>query len=154
MATQGNWTWIDRALQKIADGTISLTGHTFHMVLLGSAQALSPTFVGGSGDARYADLTAELATANGYTAGGVAVASPALTRQAAATVVWSTGVASWTLTGTITYKYAALVDWTATNKDILAFMDVDTGGGTISPIAGLYALNPDPSFGWLYWQQP
>jgi hypothetical protein len=33
-------------------------------------------------------------------------------------------------------------------------MDVDTGGGTISPIAGLYALNPDPTNGWLYWQQP
>jgi hypothetical protein len=153
MATQGNWTWIDRALQKIADGTILLNSHTFHMVLLGSGQAVSATFAGGSGDARYADLSAELATANGYTAGGVAMSSTALSRPSVSQVNFSSAVVSWTLTGSITYKYAAIVDWSATNKDILGFMDTDTGGGTISPVAGLYALNPDPLLGWLYWQQ-
>jgi hypothetical protein len=33
-------------------------------------------------------------------------------------------------------------------------MDLDTGGGTISPIAGLYALSPDATNGWLKSVQP
>jgi hypothetical protein len=145
--------WIDRALKKIADGTISLSADTFHMVLLGSAQAISATFTGSSGDARYTDLTAELATANGYTNGGLALTGQTLSRVGANEVAWTTGVAAWTLTSSITFKYAALIDWAAANKDILAFMDMDTGGGTISPVSGLYALNPDPANGWLYWVQ-
>lgn len=153
MAIQGPMTWMDRALKKIADGTISLSGDTFHAVLLNSSQAISATFTGSSGDARYADLTGQLSTANGYTNGGVALTSVALARGAANIVTWTSAPASWTLTGSITYKYLVLVDWTATNKDILSFADFDTSGGSISPGAGLYSINPDSTYGWLYWQQ-
>lgn len=153
MAIQGPVIWIDRALKKIADGTISLPGDTFHMVLLGSAQAISATFTGSSGDARYADLTAELATANGYTNGGLALTGAVLSRPAVNTTAWATAAAQWTLSGTITVKYAAIIDWTAANKDILAFCDFDTGGGTISPTPPLFAVNPDGANGWLYWTQ-
>lgn len=153
MATQGPMTWMDRALQKIADGTIHLSSDTFHMVLLGSSQALSATFTGSSADGRYADLTNELSTANGYTNGGLALTSAALSRPAVNSTAWTTAAARWTLTGTINFKYAAIVDWTATNKDILGYLDMDTGGGLVSPGAGLFALNPDPTLGWLYWSQ-
>jgi hypothetical protein len=154
MATQGPMLWMDRALKKIADGTINLAGDTFHMALLGSAQALSATFTGSSGDARYADLTAELSTTNGYTNGGLALTGASLSRVAVNQTAWTTAAAQWTLTSTgITFKYAAIVDWTAANKDILAFVDMDTGGGLVSPGAGLFALNPDPANGWLYWSQ-
>lgn len=153
MAIQGPMVWIDRALKKIADGTISLSADTFHMVLLGSAQSISATFTGSSGDARYADLTAELSTANGYTNGGLTLTSTALSRPTVNSTAWTSASAQWTLTSTITLKYAAIVDWTATNKDILAYCDFDTGGGTISPIAGLFAVTPDSTNGWLYWTQ-
>lgn len=153
MAIQGPMTFIDRAIKKTNDGTVNLASDTFHMVLLGSAQALSATFTGSSGDARYADLTAELSTANGYTNGGLALTGAALSRPAVNVSAWTTAPAQWTLSASINVKYAALVDWTAANKDILAFCDFDTGGGLISPGAPLFALNPDPTFGWLYWSQ-
>jgi hypothetical protein len=153
MAVQGPFVWIDRALKKIADGTVNLSSDAFHMVLLNSSQVVGATFTGSSGDARYADLTGELATANGYTNGGVALTGQALSRPAVNTTAWTTGAAQWTLTGAITLKYAAIIDWTAVNKDILAFCDFDTGGGSISPGAGLFVLNPDAVDGWLYWTQ-
>lgn len=153
MAVQGPITWIDRALKKIADGTIDLASDTFHMVLLDVSQALSATFTGASGDARYADLTGEFTTASGYTNGGLALTGVALSRPAVNTTAWTTAAAQWTLTGPITLKYAAIIDWTAANKDILAFCDFDTSGGSISPAVGPFALNPDAVNGWLYWTQ-
>lgn len=154
MAVQGSMTWMDRALKKIADGTISLSGDTFHAVLLGSSQTISATFTGSSGDARYADLTGELSTANGYTVGGVALTGQALSRPSVNQTAWTSAAASWTLSGNLTgVKYFALVDWTATNKDILGFMDFDTGGGSVTLAAPVFANNPDPALGWLYWQQ-
>lgn len=153
MAVQGPMTWIDRALKKIADGTISLTGDTFHAVLLNSSQAVSATFTGSSGDARYADLTGELSTANGYTIGGVALTGQALARPAVNQTSWTTALATWTLSGSITVKYFAIVDWTATNKDLVGFMDYDIGGGTVTLAPPTYALNADPTLGWLAWQQ-
>lgn len=156
MAIQGPMIWIDRALKKIADGTINLSSDSFHIVLLNASQALSATFAGGSGDARYADLAGELLTANGYANGGLALTGAALNRAGVNTVAWTTNPAQWTFSGTITCKYAALVDWTAANKDILAFCDFDTGGGSITagpPSSPLFAVNPDPVNGWLFWTQ-
>lgn len=152
MAVQGPMTWFDRALKKIADGTINLASDTFHAVLLNSSQPISATFTGSSGDARYADLTGELSTANGYTNGGLALTG-ALSRVGANEVAWTTAIAAWTFTGSVTFKYLAFIDWTAANKDILGFMDMDTSGGSVTPAAGLYAQNPDPANGWLYWVQ-
>jgi len=153
MAIQGPMTWIDRALKKIADGTMNISSDAFHMVLLNSSQAISATFVGSSGDARYADLTGELSTANGYTNGGLSLTGLSLTRVAVNTVSFTSTAAQWTLTSSITFKYVAIVDWTTANKDILGFCDMDTGGGSISPSTGLFAINPDAANGWLYWTQ-
>jgi len=154
MATQGPMIWIDRALQKLGDGTIKLSSDTFHAVLLGSAQVISATFIGGSGDARYADLTAEFPTANGYTVGGVALSGTAFSRPAVNQAAWTTAAAQWTLSGTLAgVKYMAIVDWTAANKDIVMYCDFDTGGGTISPPPPMFAQNPDPTYGWGNWQQ-
>jgi hypothetical protein len=46
---------------------------TIKAVLTTSTQAITRTFTGSSGNARYTDLTNELGTASGYTAGGVAL---------------------------------------------------------------------------------
>lgn len=128
----GSWTWFDRALLKIGDGTIRLDSHTFNMVLLTSAQALTAGFVGGSGDARYADLTAELTTANGYTVGGVALTAQSLARVGTSAVGFN-GTAAWTPTGAgLVFKYAAIRDVTAANGDLVSFVDLDTTGGSVT----------------------
>lgn len=127
------------------DGTISLKNDTFKLVLTTSAQAIDATFLGSSADCRYADLTNELSTANGYTAGGLTLTSDTLTRttttQTNDTVAWDTADAVFTLTGGgITHKYALIYSNTATNKDLVCFCDMDTGGGSISPLAGTYTI--------------
>lgn len=154
MAIQGSITWIDRAIKKYTDGTINLASDAFHLVLLTSSQAISATFTGTSGDARYADLTGELATGGGYTNGGLTLTGSTMGRPAVNTAAWATAAAQWTFTSALTFKYAAWIDWTAVNKDILCFCDFDTGGGSITPTTGIpFALNPDATNGWLYWLQ-
>lgn len=143
MAVQGPFVFLNRAKLKVLTGggtTINLTTDTFKAALCTSVQALDGTFLGSSTDARYADLTAELTTANGYTAGGLALSSLALTRFTGSatndSVAWDCADLVWTLTGGITFKYLVIYDFTATNKDIIALCDMDTGGGSVSPLAG------------------
>ena len=145
MAVQGAYFEINLAKLKVLNGTVNLSSDTFHIVLCTSAQGLSPTFTGTSGNAQYSDLTNELTTANGYTAGGIVMPSTTLTLSGG-TVTFGAGNPTWTLTGGgITFKYAAIVDWTATNKDIVFYCDMDTSGGSVSPIAGALQIQTNAS---------
>lgn len=145
----GPWTVFNKALVKPFDGTVDLDTHAFKCVLLGSAQALDATFVGASGNARYADLTAELATANGYTNGGLALAGISITSPATATRSWNATDLSWTLTGSLTVKYAAIFDDTLANKDLLCFCDFNPGGAAV--IASVSPLVLVTSQGIIQW---
>lgn len=146
---QGLPTWFEAASEKYARGTIDLDSHTFKAVLLGSAQALTAGFAGGSGDCRYADLTAELATANGYTAGGLALTGVTISRTAGVNL-WTASNLSWTLSAPITFKYLGIYDDTATNDDLLCFMDLDVGGTTVTASMSPLVFIP-PVTGILGW---
>lgn len=138
----GNFTLFNIAKKKLGDGTIDLDTHTFKIALCGSSQSIDATFAGTSTDARYADLTAQLSTANGYTSGGATLASVTWTRSTG-TVTFDAADVSWTLTGAgITYKYGVVYDDTATNKDLLGFFDADnsSGSATTSPTAGTHTI--------------
>lgn len=154
MANLGSWTLFDAALPKIINGVgpISLPADTFKAALVTSAQALSKAFVGSSGDARYADLTAELATASGYTNGGLTLSGQSV--SSSPTPHWTVNSWQWTLTGSITFKYCVLFDFTAPNEDLLAFVDMDTSNGDIIATAGPLQFVPDGSFGLFQWTQP
>jgi hypothetical protein len=152
MPTLGNFTLFDAALAKImnAAGPINLTSGTIKAVLTTNSQALSHSFVGASGNARYADLTAELATASGYTNGGVALSGLSIA-GASNLWYWTAAPWSWTLSGSIVFKYCVLFDFAATNKDLLAFVDMDTGGTNITAVAGALQYTPGASgiFDWI-----
>lgn len=136
------FTLFNKAKKKLGDGTIDLDTHTFKVMLCGSSQSIAANFAGTSTDCRKADLTGELSTANGYTAAGVSLGSVTW-NESSGTVTWDAADTSWTLTGAgITYKYAVVYDDTATNKDLLGFVNMDDSGGsaTISPAAGTHSI--------------
>lgn len=139
--TTGNFVMFDAAkLKSLA--TLRLGSDAMHAILCNGSQALAEAFTGLSGDCRYSDLTGELATASGYTVGGAALTGVTLT--SGPFVPWAADTTGWTITGTITPKYVVIVDWSAPNQDLIAFVDLSTGGGTISvgPDAFNVSLNP------------
>jgi hypothetical protein len=150
--SNGPFTWFNGALDKIAKNVIRLDTQDVYAVLVGAAQAIDPTFVGASTDCRYADLTAELATANGYTVGGVLLSNRAFSR-AAEQVKYTADPIVWTLTNSITYKYLIL-RMNNTNNDLLAFMDADTtsGAAVATPTAGTLQINPNVN-GYIGWKR-
>lgn len=136
------FTLFNKAKKKLGDGTIDLDTHAFKVMLCNASQSITAAFAGTSTDARKADLTGELTTANGYTAAGVALGSITW-NEASGTVTFDAADTSWTLTGAgITYKYAVIYDDTATNDDLLGFVNMDdsSGSATISPAAGTHSI--------------
>lgn len=74
----------------------------------------------------------ELSTANGYTAGGVTLTSPATT--SGQTTSWTAGNAVWTSTGTLSAVAAVVYDSSpASNKPLISFVQF---GGTVTAPSG------------------
>ena len=152
---QGSLFYLDRAVQKIEDGTIKLDGtHTLKAALTTITQPLSRSFLGGSGDARYADLTNELATANGYTNGGLSLSGVTISRQTTSKSKFTSSSFSWTLSGSITFKYVVIFDFSSTNKDLIMVCDMDDSGGSAVALTGTLQFSPDSINGWGYMEQP
>lgn len=137
MATQGVFHVFNWAKLKLLTAPINLGTDSFAAVLTMAAQPLDPTFLGVSGDARYADLTAEVPTGGGYTKGGFALTGVALTRITTAAlndmVAWDCANLAWSFAG-VTFKYVVIFDTTAPNHDLVALCDMDTDGGSVTPI--------------------
>jgi hypothetical protein len=135
----GTFTVLNDAKIKLFNQVIKLNSDTFHVALLTNAVALSNTFVGSSTNAQYSDITSEV-TGTGYTAGGATMGSPALTTSAG-TVTFTGNSVSWT-SATFAAKYAVIYDYTATNKDIVGYMDLDTGApGGDAATNGTFTVN-------------
>lgn len=143
----GTFTILNKAKQKLVDGTMDLDSHTFNAALATNAWSPSATYVGTSTNAQYSDVgAAEVANGNGYTTGGKALTGVALS-TATGTVTWTSSAPSWSAS-TFSAKYLIIYDFTATNKDILGYMDLETTVGTgVSPSNGTLTVNPNAS-GW------
>ena len=137
----GNWIVFNIAKKKIGDGTLDLDTQTFKMALCTSVQALDATFAGSSTDCRYADLTAQVAAAGGYTTGGKTLTATWV--RATGTITWDVDDQAWT-SSTITAKYAVIYSDTATNKDLLCVCELDTGG-SVSTTSGTLTVTINAS---------
>lgn len=136
----GPWTWFDIATEKYAKGNLDLVSDTLKLILTNNTQVIDRTFSGTSTDCGYSDITGELSTANGYTAGGYVLTSQSITRSTR-TNTWSAGNVTWTLTGDLTFKYGIIYDDTSANKDLIAFFDSDNSSSSAESTAPLSSVS-------------
>lgn len=99
----GNWTFPDASRKKLLDGTFDLDTDLWKMALCASASNI------GAASTTYAALTGEVANANGYTTGGIAI-SLTLAGTTTVTVDIATDPV-WTASGgSITARYAVIYE--------------------------------------------
>lgn len=120
----GNFTVLNVALKKLADGTIDLDSHVMKICVCDKTQTISASFTGGSGQAHYADLTGEVPAEGGYATTGHALTGVTWS-QTGGVAAFDADDANW-VGCTMVAKYAVVYDDSATNKDILGFVDLNT----------------------------
>lgn len=132
MAAAGPWVVYNEFKENLGKKLIDLSADSFKAILVAStSNAISATLA----SANYATVTNELATANGYTAGGASVTSSWI--RTTGTVAFDTADISWTASGgTITARAVVLYDNTATSKNLVAFMLLDSTPSDISTFDG------------------
>lgn len=130
------------AHKKLLNGGFNLSSDALFAMLSTNAQGLSGGFLGASGDARKADITSEV-SGTGYTAGGQALTSVALSYYvASAQLTGSNGTGGTTGTQTVTGTTGTGTKFTAS---------VTVAGGAITAIlsitlGGTYSVLPtDPT---------
>lgn len=147
----GPWTIFNRRMEDMPIVAMDSGGDTFKMTLHTATQALSASFVGGSGNATYADLTNELSTASGYTNGGATMTSVAHTRSTNIET-WTSDYVEWTLSSSINVRYAVIRD--STTGLLICFCDLDAalGAGVNQTVSnGFLRLSPSAN-GWIKWE--
>jgi len=119
--------------EYLGDSTIDLDNDTFKVMLTSS----SYTPNAGTHTAK-ADVTNELSTANGYTAGGATLGSVTWTRSGA-TVTFDAADTVWTASGgSIVARYAVIYDDTTTSPAdaLVAYILLDTTPADVTTTAG------------------
>jgi len=114
-----------------AGGLLALTTN-WKLALLTSTYTPS---AGDSGHEVYGDLTNELATANGYTAGGIALTSVALT-MASGVVKFTSAPAVWTASGGSipAWRYGVIYQDTTVNSKVKPLLGYFIGDNTPADI--------------------
>lgn len=133
----GNWTFYRPAYLDIMQGDIDLDNDSFRMVLLTASYTPANTH------SAWSDLSAAEASGTGYTAGGEAVT--VTVTESGGTINVDSGDVSWA-SSTITAKYAAIVRDADGNGSLaagdipLCYVDLDTGGGSLSTTSGTFSV--------------
>ena len=117
--------------EYLGDGTIDLDTHTFKVMLTSSSYTPNA-----STHSVKADVTNELSTANGYTAGGATLGSVTWTRSGA-TVTFDAADTTWTASGgNIVARYAVIYDDTAASDELVAYILLDTTPADVTTTDG------------------
>lgn len=138
----GAWKVYGAAIQSVANGAIDLDTNTFRMVLVTSSYTPNQ-----STHDQWDDISAnEVANGNGYTTHGK-ILTPSVTRSGLETR-FDVDDQSWT-SSTITAKYAVIVKDADANGSlaatdaVIAYCDLNDGGGSVSTTNGTLAITID-----------
>lgn len=137
----GTFTLYNGVAAYIGDGTIDLNSDTFKIMLLSSSYTPS-----GSHDTT-SDLTGELSTANGYTAGGATLSSVTYS-QTSGVATWDSADQVWTASGgSIAARYAVINDTTA--GKLIGYLLLDTAPADVTATDGnTLTVGPSSGNGW------
>lgn len=122
----GTWTFTNGGRTKLLDGTFDIDTDSWKMALFTSASNL------GAATTTYAGVTSEVANANGYTTGGIAVT---LTLSGTTTVTVDVSVDPvWTASGgSITARFAAIYE---VSGNVLCFCLLDSTPADVTATDG------------------
>lgn len=133
----GKWKLYDLAKKYLADGTFDLDNTSNWKMALFQSTSNADT-LGGTNDV-YGDLTNEVANANGYLTGGVALTSPTWTNSSG-TITFDISDAVWTASGgSITARFAVIYQDATLNsivKPILCVCLLDTTPADVTATTG------------------
>lgn len=122
----GAWTFTNAGRTKLLDGTFDIDSDSFKVALFQSTSNI------GAGSTTYAGLTNEVANANGYTTGGVAV-TLTLTGTTSVAVTFSSNPV-WTASGgSITGRFAVLYE---VGGNVLAYCLLDSAPADVTATTG------------------
>jgi hypothetical protein len=118
----GNFIMYDAAKAKIGNGTFDMDSHTFKIQLHTNSYVPNRAT-----QAVRADLSNELSTANGYTAGGATLGSVTF-NQSGGTATWDAADPSWTASGGSIgpFRIAVIYDDTAASDDLVCYCILDS----------------------------
>ncbi len=131
----GNWTLMNDFKLLSYEKKMDLSADTFKVALATSSSNIAATLT----PSAFSDVTNELSTSGGYTAGGATAGSPTLTGGGAtATITFDTADVSWTGSGGgFTARFAYLYDDTSTPKQVIAFFLLDSTPANVTVAAGV-----------------
>lgn len=116
--------------EYVADGTIDLDTHTFKVMLVSSSYTFSASHTVKT------DITNELSTANGYTAGGATLGSVTWAHSGG-TATFDAADTTWTASGgSIVARRAVIYDDTAASDELVASVLLDTTPADVTVTAG------------------
>lgn len=135
------WKIYDSLKRLLGEAVINFSTHTFKV------QLHSSVYVPNLATQQYrADLSGELGTANGYTAGGQTLGSISWL-QAGATSAFKSAYPLWTAVGgPIVARYAVVYDDTPLNDPLVCYALLDSAPADVTTVAGgTLQLQLDPS---------
>ena|ERR1041385_3999476 len=124
----GKWKVYNTAKEKIGQALIDLDGHTFKCALFTSSSNANTLT-----HDELADLTNQVANANGYTTGGVTLTGVTWTNNAGV-ITFNCADPQWLASGgSIVAKYAVIYDDTPAGDPLLCVCQLDTVTSVTAP---------------------
>tara|TARA_R110002012_G_scaffold113813_2_gene259899 strand:+ start:338 stop:766 length:429 start_codon:yes stop_codon:yes gene_type:complete len=133
----GNFTFYNEFKESLAKADIDLNADTFKAVLLTSSY--SPNV---ATNVNLSDISANITTDSDYTAQTL---TNVTVTESGGTVTFDADDINFGSSVTITAKYLAIYDDTVANDPLVVYVDLDTGGGSVSSTSSTFQVTINAS---------